>query len=213
MVFSSCSSVFLKGTLVIFPAERKEVVIQLVNSSDNSSLVQGWVDEGNLDSTPNSTQAPFIVTPPVVKLNFRAGAKLYIRRLANQLPTDREFVFYLNVLDIPPKLTNLKTENTLQLALRTRIKLFYRPQNISKTSQDVADHIKINQSGKTLFIANPTAYFFTMSALYNQIKDNVLSDTVMLPPFSQQTVENKGHIDLDNEVWVEYINDEGQFVN
>ncbi|HGJ5875515.1 MAG TPA: hypothetical protein ACHBX0_02785 [Arsenophonus sp.] len=53
-----------------------------------------------------------------------------------------------------------------------------------------------------------------MSALYNQIdKDNVLSGNVMLSSFSQQTVENKGHIDLDNEVWVEYINDEGQFVN
>ncbi|HGJ5875513.1 MAG TPA: fimbria/pilus periplasmic chaperone [Arsenophonus sp.] len=51
MFFSSYSSVFLKGTRFIFPAERKEVVMQLVNSSDNSSLVQGWVDEGNLNST------------------------------------------------------------------------------------------------------------------------------------------------------------------
>ncbi|HGJ5875514.1 MAG TPA: molecular chaperone [Arsenophonus sp.] len=75
------------------------------------------------------------------------------------MPTDHESVFYLNVLDIPPKPTNLKTKNTLQLALRTRIKLFYRPQNISKTSQDIADHIKINKAGKALFIANPTAYF------------------------------------------------------
>lgn len=212
--FSTSSSVFLKGTRVIFSAERKEAVIQLVNSSDNTSLVQSWIDEGNIDSTPETTQAPFVVTPPVIKIKPRGGAQLRIQQLANQLPTDRESIFYLNVLDIAPKPDSVKTENILQLALRTRIKLFYRPQNINKTPQNAVEHIKITKVGKSLFIDNPTAYFFTLSALYNQLdKNNALSKTIMLPPFSQQTVENKSQVIFGEEILIEYINDEGQFIN
>ncbi|MFS1563295.1 MAG: molecular chaperone [Candidatus Arsenophonus phytopathogenicus] len=214
MAFSSSSSVFLKGTRVIFSAERKEAVIQLVNSSDNLSLVQSWVDEGNIDSTPETTLAPFVVTLPVVKINPRGGAQLHIRQLANQLPTDRESIFYLNVLDIAPKPDSLKTDNILQLALRTRIKLFYRPQNISQMSQSVVEHIKISKAGGSVVIDKPTGHFFTLAAFYNPTnKNNILSKTVMLSPFSQQTVENKSHTILGNEILLEYINDECKFVN
>lgn len=118
------------------------------------------------------------------------------------------------MLDIAPKPDSLKTENILQLALRTRIKLFYRPQNISQTFQNAAEHIKITKVGELLSINNPTAYFFTLSALYNRSdKNNALSKTIMLSPFSQQAVENKSHVVFDNEVLVEYINDEGKFIN
>lgn len=154
------------------------------------------------------------MTPPVIKIKPRGGAQLRIQQLANQLPTDRESIFYLNVLDIAPKPDSVKTENILQLALRTRIKLFYRPQNINKTSQNAVEHIKITKVGKSLFIDNPTAYFFTLSVLYNQLdKNNALSKTIMLPPFSQQTVENKSQVIFGEEILIEYINDEGQFIN
>ncbi|HGJ5863711.1 MAG TPA: molecular chaperone [Arsenophonus nasoniae] len=100
------------------------------------------------------------------------------------------------------------------MALRTRIKLFFRPHSINKTFQNAAEYIKITKVGESLSIDNPTAYFFTLSALYNRLdKNNALSKTIMLPPFSQHAVENKSHVVFDDEILIEYINDEGQFIN
>lgn len=49
----------------------------------------------------------------------------------NKLPADRESVFYFNVREIPPKSNK---PNTLQIALQTRIKLFWRPKALENTS-------------------------------------------------------------------------------
>ncbi|WP_223346554.1 fimbria/pilus periplasmic chaperone, partial [Escherichia coli] len=42
---------------------------------------------------------------------------------------DRESLFYYNVREIPPKSGKA---NTLQIALQTRIKLFWRPKALEK---------------------------------------------------------------------------------
>lgn len=46
------------------------------------------------------------------------------------LPKDRESVFWFNVLEVPPKpdAATVANQSLLQLAFRTRIKLFYRPE-------------------------------------------------------------------------------------
>ncbi|MEQ5620766.1 fimbria/pilus periplasmic chaperone [Providencia rettgeri] len=63
----ACASLVLQGTRIIFPSDKKAVGIQLTNYSEQATLTQSWVDEGNLDSTPETTNAPFIVTPPLLK--------------------------------------------------------------------------------------------------------------------------------------------------
>lgn len=50
------------------------------------------------------------------------------------LPQDRESVYYFNLREIPPKSDK---PNTLQLALQTRIKLFYRPKAIIPTREQM----------------------------------------------------------------------------
>lgn len=50
--------------------------------------------------------------------------------LPNTLPQDRESLFYLNVIDIPPD-NPARSGNLLKLAMQNRIKLFYRPQGIA----------------------------------------------------------------------------------
>lgn len=51
----------------------------------------------------------------------------------NTLPQDRESLFYFNLREIPPKSSK---PNTLQLALQTRIKLFYRPAPLAVNPND-----------------------------------------------------------------------------
>jgi P pilus assembly chaperone PapD len=47
----------------------------------------------------------------------------------NQLPQDRESLFWMNVKAIPSMDKSKLSDNTLQLAIISRIKLYYRPEN------------------------------------------------------------------------------------
>ncbi len=66
----------------------------------------------------------------VLMLNVAKTIKLMYNRQCSA--KDRESVFWFNVLEVPPKPDAAKATNQslLQLAFRTRIKLFYRPKGI-----------------------------------------------------------------------------------
>lgn len=57
----------------------------------------------------------------------------------HKLPADRESIFYFNVREIPPKSNKA---NTLQIALQTRIKLFWRPKALKKLACKTHGSIK-----------------------------------------------------------------------
>ncbi|STZ23008.1 Chaperone protein fimC precursor [Morganella morganii] len=147
------AGVVINTTRVIFPGNQENTEIQLTNSGDMPSLVQSWVDEGDINSSPETSSAPFMVVPPVTRIAGSGGQQLKIRVLKNNLPRDRESVFYLNVVDIPAKTAT--TGNTLQFALRTRIKLFYRPDDLLQPPDAVPEQISASLSGETLILKTP----------------------------------------------------------
>lgn len=65
------------------------------------------------------------------------------------LPSDRESLFYYNVREIPPKSGKA---NTLQIALQTRIKLFWRPKALEKIDMRKPWQFKVTptRSGQTI---------------------------------------------------------------
>ncbi|MGS9149438.1 fimbria/pilus periplasmic chaperone, partial [Salmonella enterica subsp. enterica serovar Infantis] len=79
------------------------------------------------------------------------------------LPRDRESGFYLNVLDIPsrPETEESETDggpiNYLQLAVRSRIKLFFRPDTLSQSQADERRQVKwslIHKEGRIILRAD-----------------------------------------------------------
>lgn len=205
------AGVMINTTRVIFPGNQDNTVIQLTNSGEIPSLVQSWADEGDINSSPETTSAPFMVVPPVTRITGGGGQQLKIRITENSLPHDRESVFYLNVVDIPAKTT--ATGNTLQFALRTRIKLFYRPDDLPLPPEDVPEQISVSLSGKTLILNNPSPYYFTLSALVSG-GDNTPPhiSTVMLAPYSESRVAYTGHLSAGESVTLISINDKGHSV-
>ncbi|MDM3762337.1 fimbria/pilus periplasmic chaperone, partial [Proteus mirabilis] len=71
-------------------------------------------------------ETPLIVLPPSQRIAPGHKSQVKVQSLPDiaQLPLDRESVFYFNLSEIPPRSDN---PNVLQIALETRIKLFYRP--------------------------------------------------------------------------------------
>lgn len=139
-VFSSSAlaSVTIIGTRVIYPAAEKEVTVRLDNRGDQPALVQAWIDNGDPNQPVDKINVPFVMLPPVFRMEANKGQTLRIVYTGSNLPSDKESIFWLNVLDIPPKDKSLVNKNQLQMAIRSRIKLFYRPTTLNAKGAEAA---------------------------------------------------------------------------
>jgi len=130
------ASVIVSGTRVIYPADMRDISVNLTNNGETPSLVQVWIDRGDPDSTPDDADVPFFTTPPVMRIDAGQGQAIRIASLGAAGPLDRESVFWLNVLAVPASDASAASGNHLQLAYRTRIKLFYRPAGLTGSPEE-----------------------------------------------------------------------------
>ncbi|HAV4758803.1 TPA: fimbria/pilus periplasmic chaperone, partial [Acinetobacter baumannii] len=86
------AEIVLHGTRVIYPSDAREVNLQLSNNGTAPSLVQAWIDDGNAKSTPDEANVPFIITPPISRVEPSKGQTLRITALPNasQLNQNKE---------------------------------------------------------------------------------------------------------------------------
>lgn len=213
------AEIILHGTRVIYPSDAREVSLQLSNNGTTPSLVQAWIDDGNSKSTPDESNVPFIITPPISRVEPTKGQTLRITALpsASQLNQNKESIFWLNVLDIPPKPEGKKQinneplpNNFLQLAIRSRIKFFYRPANLKENIDTFSEKIQWVKNGEILLIKNPTPFYITMSSIFQEVnhqKIDLLKQGLMLSPFSEDQIKLKNS-NITNMSFV-YINDYG----
>lgn len=202
------SAISLDRTRIIFNAEEKSVSINVGNSNKQLPyLAQTWLE----DDTGKKISSPLTALPPIQRLEPSEKSQIKIQALPDvkKLPQDRESLFYFNLREIPPKSGKA---NTLQLALQSKIKLFYRPKAIAvrkgdKPWQENLVLTKVNNSYK---INNPTPYFVTLV----QGRKNVSADPskkfkpVMLPPKQDFTIIDGNEI-LGHSPVLTYINDYG----
>lgn len=72
----------------------------------------------------------------------------------------------------------------LQVALRSRIKLFYRPAGLTANPETVIDNIQWKLNGDHLSVTNNSPYHFTIAAINaNDSSHTWLAASEMIPPF------------------------------
>lgn len=166
--FSASANVVIAGTRIIYPSDKRDVSVQLTNRGTEPALVQAWLDNGNPDANPDTIKVPFTLSRSVARIEAGKG---YVLRLAftgtQPLPSDRESVFYFNLLDIPPEPKNHTDNSYLQFAFRTRIKVFYRPKGLPGSSRDAMNGLHWSMAstgkGKTLEVSNPSPYYVSFA--------------------------------------------------
>ncbi|ENW18629.1 P pilus assembly protein, chaperone PapD [Acinetobacter haemolyticus CIP 64.3 = MTCC 9819] len=205
------AEIVIHGTRVIYPSDAREVTLQLSNNGSKPALVQAWIDEGDPKSTPDQSKVPFMITPPISRVEATKSQTLRITALpsASQLNQQQESVLWLNVLDIPPRPTGKGAEsvpdNFLQLAIRSRIKFFYRPASIKEDANLAADKLQWQKAGQSVVIKNPTPFHITMTSIYQVNGDkkvDLLPKGLMLKPFSEDRVQLK----ISNTEKMSFIN-------
>ncbi|MBU8977438.1 fimbria/pilus periplasmic chaperone [Lysobacter sp. MMG2] len=206
------------GTRVIYPASHREVTVQVTNKGDVPRLIQSWTDSGNPEESPETSKAPFLITPPISRIDPGKGQALRLMFTGAQLPQDRESVFYLNVLEIPPAPKADQDNNYLQFAVRTRIKIFYRPTTLQGNPEASVDQLgwRMVRQGDKLAVecTNGTAYNVSMT--YVRLKDaknptKVGDNGGMCPAMGRQTFPLENGADSGRIVF-DYINDYGATV-
>ncbi|HAX8208653.1 TPA: fimbria/pilus periplasmic chaperone [Escherichia coli] len=147
--FSSHASVTPDRTRLVFNESDKSISVTLRNNDPTLPyLAQSWIE----DAKGNKISSPLAVLPPVQRIDAMMNGQVKVQGLPdiNKLPADRESVFYFNVREIPPKSNK---PNTLQIALQTRIKLFWRPKALENTSYVIISNASAKKGG------NPPAGF------------------------------------------------------
>lgn len=198
----SCANaeIIIHGTRVIYPSDTREITLQVSNNGNKPALVQAWIDEGDAKTTPDQSKAPFMITPPIARVEGNKGQALRITALpnANELSQTQETLYWLNILDIPPRPTaKMQTDapdNFLQLAIRSRIKFFYRPDTIKENVNVAPEKLQWRVNGSQLHVKNPTAFYITIPSIFqeNAAKPvDILPEGLMLKPFSEETVSLK----------------------
>ncbi len=165
------ASVVIAGTRVVYPAKEREVTVKLSNDGQTPALTQIWLDRGDPDAAPSTIDVPFTVTPPVARIDPGKGQAVRIIYTGEALPEDRESVFWFNLLEVPPKPgADASQANLLQMAFRTRIKLFFRPSSLKAADAAAAPaQIRwslVKQAGRDAIQAhNPTPYFVSFASV------------------------------------------------
>lgn len=163
------ADIVIQGTRAIFKAEEQETTVQLRNEGRTAVLVQAWLDNGEEDASPGQIEVPFVMSPTLFRLEPGKGQALRILYAGEPLPADRETLFWLNVLEVPPKLQN-RSDNasSLRFVVRTRIKLMHRPAGLPGNAQQAPAQLQwALQAGSpdkaVLKAVNPTAYVVNLN--------------------------------------------------
>ena len=122
------ASVTPDRTRLVFNESDKSISVTLRNNNEKLPyLAQSWLE----DEKGNKITSPLAVLPPVQRIDAMMNGQVKIQALPDihTLPSDRESLFYYNVREIPRMSGKA---NTLQIALQTRIKLFWRPKALEK---------------------------------------------------------------------------------
>ncbi|MFM0736568.1 fimbria/pilus periplasmic chaperone [Paraburkholderia xenovorans] len=125
------ANVVITGTRIIYPESAREVTVKLDNRGDKPALVQTWIDNGDSKTQADKADVPCVLLPPVFRIEPGRAQTLKMTYTHDPLPQDRESMFWLNVLDIPPNPDSNESTNLLRLAFRSRLKIFFRPEGLS----------------------------------------------------------------------------------
>lgn len=166
----------LGATRVIYPADAKQTSLSITNSDTKERyLVNSWV-ENNLGKKDNS----FIITPPLFVSEAKSENTLRIIYVGQPLPQDRESIYWLNVKAIPSVDKNtVESNNVLQLAILSRIKLFVRPKNLQMQPEEAVKQLRFSRSGERLILHNPSPYY--VSTVNLKIGNQKLANTMVAP--------------------------------
>ena len=188
-VFTAHAAINLDRTRIVFPESDKASSLKVDNQSKvQPYLALSWIEDEN----GRKEDAHFMALPPIQRIEAGSASQVRIVKQAatSLLPKDRESLFYFNLREVPPKSSRASDERSvMQVAMQSRIKLFWRPKAITKKPGEQAEmRLAISASAQGLTVHNPTPYYITLAWLSKNAKTMLPGfDSLMIAPFATAT--------------------------
>lgn len=155
---SAQAGVIIGGTRVIYDGAVKEASLSVNNPDNVPYLIQSWIEAAD----SNEAKAPFIITPPLFRLDHGQQNVMRIVRAGN-IPENKESMYWLNIKSIP---SAEKKQNSLQIAIKTRIKLIYRPLALKGSQPEMfVDKLNWQKTGNQIQVTNPTNFYMNFNEI------------------------------------------------
>lgn len=201
------AGVVVGGVRVIYDGSKKETSLSVKNPDTTPYLIQSWLDNDGAEGIKEKgSKTPFVITPPLFRLDAGKENLLRIVNIEGNLPQDIESVYWLNVKSIPS--TPKDAKNVLQISVKTRIKLFYRPEIIKIKPTDAYKNIVFSREGEKLKVTNPSPYYVSFYDL--KVGMNKINTTnIMVPPKGSALYALPNSAAKTDKVSWRYINDFG----
>lgn len=166
-------------TRIVAYASDKETPVEIINESSESYMVQSWLEDVN----GKDANIPLVLTPPVLRLDGQKQGKLRLVVLPAELTPDRESVYWLSIQEIPPK-AKTEADNKVVIAIRSRLKVFVRPQGLNaKGAREAINSLTwtMEHDGTTTWLTanNPSAYYISFGKL--MVNGSMLDDKYKMP--------------------------------
>ncbi len=181
------AALVLSDTRLVYHAAAHEAWIDVLNVGKQPALMQAWIDSGNPSATPQDTRVPFVVTPPMARIDAGQRQTISVVFTGARLPTDRESLYWFNLLDIPPEPHLKPGTNFIQFAVRTRIKLLYRPASLHGGPGQAIATLRWRERCKAarcaLRVRNPSPYYVAIVDLRDRARTRAPALQGTAPPF------------------------------
>lgn len=203
IINTSYAGVIISGTRVIYNEGNKNVSINVKNPDKMPYLIQSWIDDFE-----EKKQSKFTITPPLFRLNPDKENTLRIFLTEEGLPSDQESLFWLNIKTIP---ATEKTENSLQIAFKTQMKLIYRPKSLKDVNfEEEQKKLSWSKERGKVIVYNPTSYFMNFQTI--KFNGKLVDDVSYVKPFSTKSFDINDNNEHGLISW-ELINDYGANVD
>ena len=171
-------AVSLSGTRLVFDGRFVEASLEARNRDDREVLLQVWLTDGRQGDDSPDAALPFVVTPHLLHLPAHGREQLRLLYQGQGMPTERESLLHLYALEIPRRAEGAQQ---LNIALRQRINVFYRPKDLPGDPALAPQALQWQQhSDGVLQLRNPTPFHTTLQDI--RINGVQLSDYLLLAP-------------------------------
>lgn len=155
MASSAWSALSVDQSRYIFEGDKEAMSIVVSNASEKLYGGQTWIE--NIKETDG--RPTFVVTPPFFKVPGHGKQVLRVIKALEQMPEDKESIYWVSLQEIPPA----NKDGGLSVALRTKVKLLYRPASLMKGRKGAESGLTVKTSDGKTELVNSTPYIFAIA--------------------------------------------------
>lgn len=180
------------GTRFALAAPASTLGITVQNTGDAPFLVKSQVRPDTRETASASLsdpavthedKQPFVIIPPLFTLGAGQSNQLRLVCLeCEKLPANRESLYWLSISAIP---AGKAPPNSVQLAIRSSFKVFYRPEGLPGKADIAYQQLQWQRQKAQVTVRNPTPYYVTLFQM--QVNGERVNDAGMVAPFSTYT--------------------------